>query len=100
MFKSSWSKVLAGFVLGTVGVPLLRTKTADKVFTYATAGAFIAKDAILEEAEKIQAKAMDVSDDAKVLVEKYYQDKDAEHAANIAGQDDAAETVEAEVTEA
>ena len=79
MFRSGWSKVLAGFVLGTVGVPLLKTKTAEKVFTYATAGAFIAKDRVLEEAEVIQAKAMDVSDDAKVIVEKYYQDKDAEY---------------------
>ena len=26
MFKSSWSKVLGGFILGTVGVPLLKSE--------------------------------------------------------------------------
>ena len=81
MFKSTWSKVLGGFLLGTVGVPLLKTKTAKKVYTYVTAGAFIAKDRILEEAELLQASATDISDDAKVIVEKYYQDKDAEYEA-------------------
>jgi len=99
MFKSNWSKVLGGVLIGVVGVPLLKTKTAGKVFTYITAGAYIAKDAILGEAEKIQAKAMDISDDAKVIVEKYYKEKDAEHIANIAGQD-TVEVVEAEVVEA
>ena len=77
MFKSSWSKVLAGFVLGTVGVPLLKTRTAKTVYTYVTAGAFIARDRIMEEAEMIQSTAVDVSDDAKVLVDKYYADKEA-----------------------
>ena len=91
MFKSSWSKVLGGFLLGTIGVPLLKSKAAEKVYTHITAGVFIAKDRILEETEKLQAKAMDISDDAKNLVEKYYQEKDAAHEAAVCGQDEAAE---------
>lgn len=87
MFKSSWVKVLGGFLLGTVGVPALKSDTAKKVYRYATAGAFIARDRILEEAENIQAMATDVADDAKVIVEEYYQKKDAEYDAAVNGTD-------------
>lgn len=76
MFKSTWSKVLGGFLLGTVGVPMLKSDCAKKVYTKLTTGAFIAKDLILEEAEVIQAMANDIACDAKVEVEKYYQEKD------------------------
>ena len=85
MFNSSWSKVAVGFVLGTVGVPLLKTKEAQKVYRVLTAGALIAKDRVLEEAENIQAMAMDIHEDAKVMVEEYYMEKDAQYDAEIAG---------------
>lgn len=76
MLKSSWSKVLCGFVLGSVGVPMLKTKTAQKAYRYITAGALIAKDRVLEEAEVLQAMATDIHEDAKVLVEQYYEEQD------------------------
>ncbi|MDD6660283.1 MAG: DUF6110 family protein [Lachnospiraceae bacterium] len=96
MFKSSWSKVLGGFILGTVGVPLLKSDIAKKAYRYATAGVFIAKDRILEETEVFQAFASDVAEDAKHITEEYYQKKDAQYEAAVEGEDtDAAEENEA-----
>ncbi len=87
MFKSSWSKVLGGFILGSVGVPMLKTDAAKKVFKYATAGVLIAKDRVLEEAEVIQAMATDIHEDAKVIVEQYYEEKDMQYDQIIEGED-------------
>ena len=83
MINKSLVGVVVGFLLGTVGVPLLKTATAKKVYTYATAGAFIAKDKVLECAEVAQGMALDIADDAKVIVEKYYQDKDKQYEAAV-----------------
>jgi len=93
MFNSSWSKVLGGFILGTVGVPMLKTEAAKKVYKYATAGIFIARDRVLEEAEVLQAMASDIADDAKVIVEEYYQNKDEEYTAAVEGADTDEEVV-------
>lgn len=98
MFKSSWSKVLGGFVLGVVGVPILKSEAAKHVYKYATAGVFIAKDRVLEETEHLQAYAEDVAEDAKGIVEEYYQKKDAKYEAAVEGADTDAEAEAKEET--
>lgn len=75
---SHFSKYAIGFILGCVGVPVLKSRLAQKAYVYLTAGAFIARDSIMEEVEKVQASALDISEDAKVLTEKYYAQKDQE----------------------
>ena len=57
MFKSSWSKVLGGVVLGAVGVPFLKSDIAKTAYKYATAGVFIARDRVLEETEHLTKTA-------------------------------------------
>lgn len=77
MFKgSSLSKYAIGFVIGAIGAPALTSKIAKKAYTYVTAGAFIARDSIMENVEILHAQALDIADDAKVLTEKYYADRD------------------------
>lgn len=78
--NSHFSKYAIGFLLGAVGVPLLKSRVAQKAYVYLTAGAFIARDSVMEEVERIQATAMDISEDAKVITEKYYAQKDQEFA--------------------
>lgn len=91
MFKSSWSKVLGGVVLGAVGVPFLKSDIAKTACKYATAGVFIARDRVLEETEHFQAFATDTADDAKEIVEAYYQKKDEKYEAAVEGNNTDAE---------
>lgn len=90
--NNHFAKYAVGFVVGTVGVPLLKSGIAKKAYTYVTAGAFIAKDSIMETVEKTQACAMDIAEDAKVIVEEYYAKEDAAY-------DEALEDLEADVEE-
>lgn len=78
MFKknSNLLKYAIGFALGVVGVPVLKSGLAKKAYTYLAAGAFIAKDSIMEEVEKTQACASDIAEDARVLQEEYYAKRD------------------------
>ncbi len=87
MFSKHWMKYAAGFVAGSVGLEFLKSDVAKKAYTYVTAGAFLVKDRVLEDAEKIQAAAMDISEDAKVITEKYYQDKDAKFMEGLDGEE-------------
>jgi len=44
------------------------------------AGAMIARDRVMEESEKVQAAASNITAEAKELTEKYYAKLDAESA--------------------
>ena len=57
MAKFSWTTLAGGFLLGTVGLDLLKTETADKVYTYTTAGVLIAKDWVMKQVEFVTAKS-------------------------------------------
>lgn len=81
---SNFNKYAIGFLLGTVGVSVATSKIAQKAYRYLFAGAFIAKDSVMETVEKLQAGTMDIAEDAKVIVEKYYAEQDAEYDAAAA----------------
>ena len=72
--------LLGGYVLGKAGNAVFGSDTAKKAYTAATTGAFIAKDAVMERVEKIQAGAADIAADAKINAERYYAKKDAAYA--------------------
>ena len=57
--------------------PSSPVKKQKKVYTSVATGGFIAKDAIMEQIEKIQASAADIAEDAKANAERYYEKKDA-----------------------
>lgn len=70
--NNHFAKYAAGFLVGCVGMPVLKSGVAKKAYTYLTAGAFIARDSIMETVEKTQACALDIAEDAKEITEKYY----------------------------
>ena len=76
--NSSFPKFAIGFLVGCVAAPVLKSRLAQKAYVYLTAGAFIARDSIMEEVERVQVTASDVAADAKVLTEKYYAQKEQE----------------------
>ena len=71
MAKFSWTTLAGGFLLGTVGLDLLKTETADKVYTYTTAGVLIAKDWVMKQVEFVTAKSQVIYADAKEIHERY-----------------------------
>lgn len=83
--------LLGGFVLGKSGEMIFGSQTAKKLYTKAATGAFIAKDSIMEQAEKIQACAMDIATDARIEADNYQARKDAEYSACAGVAEEAAE---------
>ena len=77
MAKFGWKSFIGGFLLGTSGLELLKTETADKVYTYTTAGALIAKDLVMKQVEFVTAKSQVVLADAKEIQERYTASKAA-----------------------
>ena len=71
MAKFSWTSLAGGFLLGTCGLELLKTETADTVYTYVTAGVLIAKDWVMKQVEYVNAKAQVIYADAKEIQERY-----------------------------
>ena len=79
MSKKVIISAIGGFVLGKAGNAIFGSKTAVKYYTKAATGAFIAKDAIMEQVEKIQAGAMDIAVDARLEADRYQERLDAEY---------------------
>ncbi len=80
-FKKQYLITLAGgFVLGKAGQAIFGSKKAKEIYTKAATGAYIAKDAIMEEFEKIQAAALDIAAEARIEADNYQAEKDAEYA--------------------
>lgn len=77
MKKSIIISLVGGFILGKAGDTVFGSKKAREIYTQLTTGAFIAKDAVMEYVEKVQAGASDIAEDAKHRVEKYYLEKEA-----------------------
>ena len=87
MFKKSvLLPLVAGFVLGKTSDMIFGSKEAIKAYTKAATCAFIAKDYVMEEVEKIQAAASDIAADARANADEYQAQKDAEY--NAAAQGD------------
>ena len=68
-----------GIAVGTVGLSVLTSKLVMKGYKYVFAGAMIARDRIMADSEKVQAAVSNISADAKVLTEQYYQKLDREY---------------------
>lgn len=79
MRKNDWMKVIGGFALGSVGVKVMTSKPAQKLYTHLTAGAFLAKDYVMETAEKVQSTCADIAEDANVIREQYNAEADKEY---------------------
>lgn len=75
MAKFGWKTFIGGFLLGTAGLELLKSEEAEKVYTVATTGVLLARDRVMEEAEKLNAKALDIYADAKEMKERYLEKK-------------------------
>lgn len=73
MNKKGFGTFIGGFLLGSVGLSVLGSKVAQKGYRYVAAGAFIARDSIMEQAEKIQGAASDIAADANEIKENYYR---------------------------
>ena len=59
----------AGLALGTVGLKVLTSKDAKKVYAGIVAAGLRAKETVLETAEKVQASASDVLPEAQEINE-------------------------------
>lgn len=57
----------AGVLFGTVGLKLLGSKDAQKVYAHTTAAALRAKDSVMKTVTAIRESAEDVYADAKVI---------------------------------
>ena len=80
---SNWWSLGGGFLLGSVGLKALKSKAVRKNYKYVVAGAMIARDYVMEEAEKFQAAASNVAAEAKEITERYYAKLDEEYADDI-----------------
>ena len=60
----------AGLALGTVGLKVLTSKDAQKVYAGVVAAGLRAKDSIMTTVEKVQAGAVDVLTEAEEINDK------------------------------
>ena len=77
--KKGWA-FASGILVGTLGLRVLTSKLVMKGYKYVFAGAMIARDRIMADSEKVQAAVSNISADAKVITEQYYQKLDREYA--------------------
>lgn len=87
MKKGYWWTLAGGVLLGSYGLDMLCSKTAQKAYRYIVAGAMIARDRIMADSEKVQAAASDIAADAKEITERYYerQEKASEEFEEVVG---------------
>lgn len=57
----------AGVLLGTVGIKVLSSKDAKKVYTHTTAAVLRAKDSVMETVTAVRENAEDIYADAKAI---------------------------------
>ena len=79
MFSDSALKKIGcfvgGAVFGTVGVKILSSKDAKKVYTNCTAAALRAKDCVMKTAAAVQENAEDILAEAQQINEKRAEDE-------------------------
>ena len=72
MININWRKVgifAGGMVLGIVGIKLLSSRDAKKVYTHCTAAALRAKGYIVDQATVLQENCADIYEEAKKINE-------------------------------
>lgn len=73
-----WAKAalfVGGMAASTLGVKILTSKTAKKVYSHTTAAAIRGKDAIMEGVTKVREGCGDIVADAKDINEKRVEDE-------------------------
>ena len=73
-----WAKAalfVGGMAASTLGVKILTSKTAKKVYSHTTAAAIRGKDAIMEGVTKVREGCGDIVADAKDINEKRVDDE-------------------------
>ena len=73
MEKSTWKKiglVAGGIAAGTIGVKILKSDCAKKLYTNTTAAALRAKECVMTGVTKVKESADDIVADAKDLNEQ------------------------------
>ncbi|MBQ6632725.1 MAG: hypothetical protein IJH80_00815 [Ruminococcus sp.] len=91
---SVWVKgalFVGGMAASTLGVKMLTSKTARKVYTHTTAAALRGKECVMENVTKVRESCGDILEDAKDINEK----QAAQEAAEII-EDTAEQTAEEE----
>lgn len=81
MEKSTWKKiglVAGGIAAGTIGVKILKSSCAKKLYTNTTAAALRAKECVMSGVTKVKEGADDIVADAKDLNEMRAAKADAE----------------------
>jgi hypothetical protein len=78
MAKFGWKSFIGGILLGSAGFDLLRSKEADKVYVSVTEAVLIARDYVMENVEKINARTQDIYTDAKEKADRYLAQKKAQ----------------------
>ncbi|MCR5627243.1 MAG: DUF6110 family protein [Lachnospiraceae bacterium] len=85
MFDIDLKKVAifaGGVLFGSVGVKVLSSKDAKKVYTHCTAAALRAKDCAMETYDKVSENCNDILEDAKALNEKREEEEAKAEVAN------------------
>lgn len=59
-----------GFLLGTAGLSILKSKDAKKVYTHCAAAAMRGKDALMKMGTSLKENCSDISQDAKDINEE------------------------------
>ena len=77
MAKFGWKSFIGGFLLGTVGVDLLKAEEADKVYTALATASLVSKDWVMKRYEYISARSQDIMAEAKVKADRYLERKGA-----------------------
>ena len=75
----NWAKIglfVGGMAASTVGVKLLTSKTAKKVYTHLTAAVIRGKDCVMETVTKVREGCGDILTDAKDLNDRYADEAD------------------------
>ncbi len=70
--------VACGFLAGTVGLTILASKEAKKVYTHVTACAMRGADACLAKATNFKENCQDIACDAREINEERYRQEEEE----------------------
>ena len=70
---SAWKNVrmiVYGFLIGTAGISILKSRDAKKAYTHGTAAVFRMKDEVIKDVSLIRENCGDIAAEAKELNEK------------------------------
>ena len=67
MAKFAWKTFIGGFLLGTVGLDLMKSEEADKVYTALATASLVSKDWVMKRYEYIGARSQDILAEAKQI---------------------------------